>query len=141
MRRYAQVCGMVSVVALALSGCATLPGDSEPQVLHQYERSRVAEEPVGPEKGQEPDLLLKSFFSQSANPTQMHQAARLYLTDEAAAAWDDSKGTTILRSIEDISSTVSNDPNRIVFTVRGEEVGRLTTGGVYELEDLSLIHI
>ena len=135
MRRYAQVCGMVSVVALALSGCATLPGDSEPQVLHQYERSRVAEEPVGPEKGQEPDLLLKSFFSQSANPTQMHQAARLYLTDEAAAAWDDSKGTTILRSIEDISSTVSNDPNRIVFTVRGEEVGRLTTGGVYELED------
>ena len=69
MRRYAQVCGMVSVVALALSGCATLPGDSEPQVLHQYERSRVAEEPVGPEKGQEPDLLLKSFFSQSANPT------------------------------------------------------------------------
>lgn len=135
MSRRTQLVGVLSAVALAVSGCATLPGDSEPQVLRQYERSRASESPAGPEKGQEADLLLKSFFTQSVNPTQTHQAARLYLTPEAAAEWDDSQGTTILRSIEDISSTVSNDPNRIVFTVRGEKVGRLTGGGVYELED------
>lgn len=135
MNKRVRVLGVLSVTALIVSGCATLPGDSEPQVLRQYERSRVAENPVGPEKGQEADLLLKSFFAQSANPTQTHQAARMYLAPEAAAAWDDSQGTTILRSIEDISSTVSNDPNRIIFTVRGEKVGRLTGGGVYELEE------
>ena len=130
MNKRVRVLGVLSVTALIVSGCATLPGDSEPQVLRQYERSRVAENPVGPEKGQEADLLLKSFFAQSANPTQTHQAARMYLAPEAAATWDDSQGTTILRSIEDISSTVSNDPNRIIFTVRGEKVGRLTGGGV-----------
>lgn len=135
MNKRVRVLGVLSVTALIVSGCATLPGDSEPQVLRQYERSRVAENPVGPEKGQEADLLLKSFFAQSANPTQTHQAARMYLAPEAAATWDDSQGTTILRSIEDISSTVSNDPNRIIFTVRGEKVGRLTGGGVYELEE------
>lgn len=135
MSRRTQLVGVLSAVALAMSGCATLPGDSEPQVLRQYERSRASESPAGPERGQEADLLLKSFFTQSANPTQTHQAARLYLTPEAAAEWDDSQGTTILRSIEDISSTVSNDPNRIVFTVRGDKVGRLTGGGVYELEE------
>ncbi|AZA12916.1 MtrAB system accessory lipoprotein LpqB [Corynebacterium choanae] len=126
---------IVATLALGISGCGSLPGDSNPQVLRTFEASTPTEVELAPKPGQEPDLLLRDFFTASAKPAQKHQAARAYLTDTAAAAWDDTTGTLIVNRI-DLISEPGASADSITYSVRGDVVGQLGTGGVFTPQKL-----
>lgn len=124
------VCATTVVVA----GCATLPKNHSPQALREYDP--VAEVPtdVGPEPDQEPDLLLRDFFTASAHPTGDHAAARNYFTDSAGQEWSPEGGPLIVDRLNVSAEPGGTDDER-AYTVRGRLIGRLAPGGVYQTEN------
>ena len=121
---------LVAASTLALSSCTSLPSYTEPQALRSFVRSTPTEEAIAPVAGQEPDLLLRDFFAASGKPIQNHQAARAFLTPDAARRWDDAASTLILDRI-DLNAKPGATPNAISYVVRGTVVGALGPGGVF----------
>ena len=67
---------VMSVVALVLSGCATLPDSSSPQAIGTIDPTPATTEVAAPVPGREPDLLLRDFLQASTELTNRHVAAR-----------------------------------------------------------------
>jgi hypothetical protein len=123
---------LLTVAALAsVTGCATIPGSSSPEVISSYAASPSLDNVPVPQPGQAPDLLLRSFFSASAHPLNNHQAAREFLTSDAADSWQDATGTLILSRI-DLNADGAASGNRMSYTVRGTVTGSLGTGGAFK---------
>lgn len=119
---------------VVLTGCSTLPSDTDPQVLRSFEASESMEPVAGPSPGADPDILLRDFFSAGAFPTQQYQASRAYLTEEAAKSWDPSVITRVIDRVDlNTQPGATEDERRIV--IRGTQVGTLGTGGVYQPEN------
>lgn len=126
------VTGVLSAAALfTVVGCATIPGSSTPEVVSSYAASPSLDNVPTPQQGQAPDLLLRSFFSASAHPLNNHQAAREFLTPDAAEQWQDATGTLVLDRI-DLNANGAASDNRMSYTVRGTVTGTLGTGGTYQ---------
>lgn len=122
-----------------LVGCSTLPRDSDPQILRTYAPNPQSESVVGPQPGQEPDLLLRDFYSASAIPTGDYKAARGFLTESAAKTWHPA-GPVLLVDAIDLNTAApspetSNDENTRTFAVRGTVIGSLESGGSYMAEN------
>ncbi|WP_245802262.1 MtrAB system accessory lipoprotein LpqB [Corynebacterium pacaense] len=129
MRRSKTLISVLSVAVLA-AGCSTLPRDTDPQVLRSFEASQPIESVAGPEPGQDPDILLRGFFTAGARPTQQYQSARAYLTDEASSTWDPSTEIRILDRI-DLNTVSGSTSDTRTIAIRGTQVGTLGSGGVY----------
>ncbi len=123
----------VAVIAASslLAACTALPTDTEPQALRPFEPAVEEEADLGPQPGREPDLLLRDFYTASADPAQEFQAARSYLAPEAAGEWDPSESTLVVDRV-DLSTQPGSTGERRSFNVRGAVIGRLGTGGAYE---------
>ncbi|MCX7541393.1 MtrAB system accessory lipoprotein LpqB [Corynebacterium sp. P5848] len=132
-RRFRFLGALILVPALVM-GCTSLPGDSAPQAIRPFERTHSTEDELAPIPGQEPDLLLRGFFTAAGNPAQKHQAARAFLTDSTASNWDDSAATLVLDRI-DLNAEPGATEDSISYKVRGTVVGTLATGGVYTPEN------
>lgn len=115
-----------------VAGCATIPGSSSPEVVSSYAASSSIDNVPTPQPGQAPDLLLRSFFSASAHPLNNHQAAREFLTADAAEHWQDATGTLVLDRI-DLNADGAAADNRMSYTVRGTVTGTLGTGGAFQV--------
>ncbi|WP_312799151.1 LpqB family beta-propeller domain-containing protein [Corynebacterium variabile] len=123
---------LLTVAALgSVVGCATIPGSSSPEVISSYAASPSLDNVPVPLPGQAPDLLLRSFFSASAHPLNNHQAAREFLTSDAADSWQDATGTLILSRI-DLNADGAASGNGLSYTVRGTVTGSLGTGGAFQ---------
>ncbi|MDN6620145.1 MAG: hypothetical protein L0L02_11115, partial [Corynebacterium variabile] len=123
---------LLTVAALgSVVGCATIPGSSSPEVISSYAASPSLDNVPVPQPGQAPDLLLRSFFSASAHPLNNHQAAREFLTSDAADSWQDATGTLILSRI-DLNADGAASGNGLSYTVRGTVTGSLGTGGAFQ---------
>src|SRR5690606_41258197 len=85
--------GLLLVVLLVLTGCASLPESSAPQALRTIDREPAAEGPTPPIAGRDPDLLLRDFLTAPAHPTTRHLAARQYMAPSAPAPSGDTAGT------------------------------------------------
>ncbi|MCK7637706.1 MtrAB system accessory lipoprotein LpqB [Corynebacterium pygosceleis] len=133
-RRPLRALGALLLVPALVTGCTSLPGDSAPQAIRAFEPSHPTEDELAPVPGQEPDLLLRGFFTAAGNPAQKHQAARAFLTDPTASSWDDTAGTLILDRI-DLNAEPGATEDSISYKVRGTVVGTLGTGGVYTPEN------
>lgn len=124
----------VSATGLLLAaGCTTLPGDSAPEAVSSYVPAPNLKDVVEPSRGEASDLLLRDFFQASAHPLGNHQAARKFLTDNGNRNWDSGQSTVILDRI-DIASEGAVRDGRISYRVRGNVVGTLGPGGVYNPE-------
>ncbi|MBN9644469.1 MtrAB system accessory lipoprotein LpqB [Corynebacterium mendelii] len=134
--RRAAAAAVLAAVCLVAGGCTSLPGDSSPQVVRSFSPAPSTEEEIAPTPGQEPDLLLRDFFTASGKPTQKHQAARAFLTPSVAERWDDSAATLILDRI-DLNAEPGASEDNISYVVRGTVVGKLETGGVFTPENAS----
>lgn len=121
---------MCCAAALVVAGCSSIPSDSAPQALRPYSPPTPSEQVITPVDGQEPDLLLRGFFSAAATPTQRHQGARAFMTAERASLWDDQSPVTILDRI-DLNAISAASENSVSYVVRGDIVGTLGAGGVY----------
>ncbi|QNH96459.1 MtrAB system accessory lipoprotein LpqB [Corynebacterium anserum] len=130
--RYAHIKTSVASlgVLVMLTGCTTLPGSTAPEVVSSYASSPSLEEVAEPTPGNPADLMLRDFFSASAHPLVNHEAARRFLTPEAAQNWKTGKDIFILDRI-DIASNGSASANKVTYAVRGNLIGSMGVGGVY----------
>ncbi|QGU03922.1 MtrAB system accessory lipoprotein LpqB [Corynebacterium comes] len=133
MRRARTLTAVLAVTGL-LTACTTLPTNTEPQALRSFEPQVVEQTDLGPQPGQEPDLLLRDFYTASAHPVQDYQAARSFLSPEAAGRWNPSESVLVVNRIDLITQPGPTSEQRS-FNVSGAVVGRIATGGSYEPEN------
>jgi len=120
--------------AVLLTGCTTLPNNTEPQALRSFEPQVEEDSDLGPQPGREPDLLLRDFYTANAHPVQDFQAARAYLTSETAEQWDPNESILVVNRIDLVTAAGSTSERRS-FNVRGAVVGNIAPGGAYEPEN------
>lgn len=125
-------CLMAAVTTLA-AGCASLPTNSAPHVIRSFAPEETEDQDVGPKEDQEPDLLLRGFYTASATPDGDYEAARAYLTEGASAAWDPSGRKLVLDSIG-MNTLPGSTAGKRRFAVHGSVVGTVRTGGSYTPE-------
>lgn len=129
MSKFKQVIATLAVTSL-VAGCSTLPTDTDPQVLRSFSATDTTQEIAGPTPGQDPDLLLRGFFSAGAYPTQQYEAARAYLTEARKKSWDPAATLRVVDRVDLNTLPGSTDEERKI-TIRGTQVGTLGSGGVY----------
>ncbi|ALC05216.1 Lipoprotein LpqB [Corynebacterium deserti GIMN1.010] len=130
MDKLKQLTAVLAATTL-ITGCSTLPHDTDPQVLRSFVPSESTQEVAGPISNQDPDLLLRGFFSAGAYPTQQYEAAKAYLTENARGTWDPQATIRILDRIDLNTLPGSTDEERTI-AIRGTQVGSLGSGGVYQ---------
>src|SRR5690625_6990456 len=74
----------LAIPSLVLSGCSTLPNNSDPHILRSFSPQPEVDPAVGPTPGQEADLLVREFYAAAAIPSSDYGAARSFLCSEAA---------------------------------------------------------
>ena len=84
----------------------------------------------GPISGREPDLLLRDFYANSANPLKQYAQARNYLTPDANNQWKPGPETVIIDRIG-MSRNSTAGADHVSYTVTGTIVGTLGEGGAY----------
>ncbi|RAV31979.1 MtrAB system accessory lipoprotein LpqB [Corynebacterium heidelbergense] len=132
-RPTAAITAALTALSLTTAGCTTLPGDSAPEAVSSYAPTPDSNNVITPTKDEASDLLLRNFFRASAHPLGNYQAARKFLTPAAEKQWDSGQDTLILDRI-DITSEGAAQDGRITYRVRGNVVGTLGPGGVYNPE-------
>ncbi|WP_304324615.1 MtrAB system accessory lipoprotein LpqB [Corynebacterium frankenforstense] len=122
----------VAVVTCAgmLASCSSLPRNSEPNALRPFAPNEHTEQDLGPTPDQEPDLLLREFYTAAARPTQDYQAARGYLAGGVAQRWTPQESTLVVDRI-DINTQAGANADERTFDVRGTVIGRLDSDGAY----------
>lgn len=121
--------GAVLSVAVLVSSCASLPNSSEPQSLKRLD-DPSSQQDSGPISGREPDLLLRDFYANSANPLKQYAQARNYLTPDANNQWKPGPETVIIDRIG-MSRNSTAGADHVSYTVTGTIVGTLGEGGAY----------
>ena len=121
--------GAVLSVAVLVSSCASLPNSSEPQSLKRLDNPS-SQQDSGPISGREPDLLLRDFYANSANPLKQYAQARNYLTPDANHQWKPGPETVIIDRIG-MSRNSTAGADHVSYTVTGTIVGTLGEGGAY----------
>ena len=116
-------------VAILVSSCASLPNSSEPQSLKRLDNPS-SQQDSGPISGREPDLLLRDFYANSANPLKQYAQARNYLTPDANNQWKPGPETIIIDRIG-MSRNSTAGADHVSYTVTGTIVGTLGEGGAY----------
>ncbi|WP_211271313.1 MtrAB system accessory lipoprotein LpqB [Corynebacterium crudilactis] len=129
MKRKSLTAVLMSMTLLA--GCSTLPQNTDPQVLRSFVPSQNIQEIAGPTPNQDPDLLLRGFFSAGAYPTQQYEAAKAYLTEDARNEWNPTAEIRIVDRVDLNTLPGSTDEERNI-AIRGTQVGSLGSGGVYQ---------
>lgn len=133
--RWRAVVAATCVPLVFASACSTLPRDTDPQVIRSFQPMPEEAPPVGPEPGQEPDLLLRDFYSASAIPAGDYEAARLFLGEEAARSWEPDDSRFLVDAIDLTTSSTSSSSDERTFNVRGNIIGSLRAGGSYVSEN------
>ncbi|WP_300938327.1 MtrAB system accessory lipoprotein LpqB [Corynebacterium stationis] len=124
----------LAIPALVLSGCSTLPNNSDPHILRSFSPQPEVDPAVGPTPGQEADLLVREFYAAAAIPSSDYGAARSFLSPEAAQNWDPEESMRIVDFIELTSQNTTRSDQR-AFTVRGSVIGSIASGGSYVPEN------
>lgn len=128
MRRARLLAALAGAVLVA--GCATVPEESQPVAVQQQELGQIANPDVQqPARDIDPLTVARDFVQASAQPVSNNAAARTYLDDGAAKAWQPGK---VMNVIDDQFNTVyaagadlPANPNEVVVVVRGTNLGVL----------------
>lgn len=130
--KLAQLTAVATATAL-LASCASLPSTSNPHVLRTFNSEAPAAPVIAPEAGREPDLLLRDFYAASAIPSSDYEAARAFMTTDAARTWDPSAETLIVDRIG-VTTVAGGTGVRRSFSAHGNVVGVLGAGGAFRPE-------
>ncbi|MBC3179101.1 MtrAB system accessory lipoprotein LpqB [Corynebacterium lujinxingii] len=132
MRPKTTAIAALSAVAL-LGGCASLPSNSSPHVLRSFTPADTATPNAGPSADEEPDLLLRAFYAASAIPDGDYEAARAYLTENTAEAWNPSGPKLVVDSFG-VTTLPGAAVGKRRFSVHGNVVGTVRSGGSFSPE-------
>jgi hypothetical protein len=120
------------VAGLLLAGCSTVPSSS-PTVQITQEPARATEavgiEPLEPEEDATPEEIVRGFIDAAASTARNHPVARMYLTPDAARAWPDDVGITVLAA--DYATVTTDDPDTVQVTA--DRVGDVDPRGVFTI--------
>lgn len=98
--RRRRTAGLVTAVGLLLAGCATMPDDGNVAHVDSSHRakpdSQVRVFGVSPQKGEEPQQIVRGFLEATTSDEAKFSTAREYLTERAAKRWDPFVRTTVL---------------------------------------------
>ncbi|TRW80529.1 MtrAB system accessory protein LpqB [Mycolicibacterium sp. 018/SC-01/001] len=119
---------LLTVLILALAGCAGVPSSSSPQAIGTVDRPAPPSLPK-PTPGMDPDVLLREFLKATADPASRHLAARQFLTESASSGWDDA-GSSLL--IDNVVFVETRTPERVSVSMRADILGSLSDMGVFE---------
>ncbi|HVV10899.1 LpqB family beta-propeller domain-containing protein [Amycolatopsis sp.] len=116
--------------AVLVAGCAAVPEESQPVAVQQQELGQISNPDVQqPARDLDPLTVARDFVRASAQPISNNAAARTYLDDTAAKAWQPGKVENV---IDDQFNTVYGsggdlpaNPNEVVVVVRGTNLGTL----------------
>ncbi|GHF46445.1 hypothetical protein FHX82_001583 [Amycolatopsis bartoniae] len=116
--------------ALLVAGCATVPEESQPVAVQQQELGQIANPDVPqPARDLDPLTVARDFVRASAQPVSNNAAARTYLDDGAAKAWQPGKSMNVIddqfNTVYATGGDVPNNPNERVVVVRGTNLGML----------------
>ena len=129
MNRILKLIGATAALGL-VAACTTIPGESKPEAISSYAPQPDLDNVPVPEPDQPSDLLLRDFLTASAHPTANHQAAKEFLTEEAAANWEEDTPIVVLERT-DVTSAGASAGDVISYDVSGNMVGRLSEAGEY----------
>ncbi|MCW2525487.1 MAG: Lipoprotein LpqB, beta-propeller domain-like protein [Pseudonocardiales bacterium] len=112
---------------LLISGCSGVPSSSLPQVVRTIDGTGVASATptVRPEENDDTRATVTKFLRAQVTNDELHQAAKAFLTDQAATKWQDSTVTVVNNY-----RVGYPDANNLV-TVTGQVVGTLDSNGLY----------
>lgn len=118
---------ILAVATAVLSGCVSIPTSSSPKPIGTLpSRGPSAAVPM-PRSGMTPEALVRDFLKATANPGSNHQAARQYLTESAASAWDDRGDALIVDQISVLTDARSDDSYAV--RVIADNTGTLSSDG------------
>ncbi len=118
---------ILAVAVAVLSGCVSIPTSSSPKPIGTLpSRGQSAAVPT-PRSGMTPEALVRDFLKATANPGSNHQAARQYLTESAAAAWDDRGDALIVDQISVLTDARADDSYSV--RVIADNTGTLSSDG------------
>ncbi|MGY1664960.1 LpqB family beta-propeller domain-containing protein [Geodermatophilus sp. SYSU D00696] len=120
---------VAALVLGLLTACSTVPSASAPvQITEAPARpaGEVGIEPLGPAPDAPREEIVRGFVDAAASNLQRHPVARDHLTPDAAAAWSDESGITLVGADY---ATVTTDAGTVVMT--GDLVGAIDPRGVF----------
>ncbi|GAY09949.1 LpqB family beta-propeller domain-containing protein [Pseudonocardia sp. N23] len=121
---------LLAVLAVGVSACATVPGESSVQVLRKVSDGEAPPAPPGPVDGTNPLDLVRGFVYASGSSADRHGAARRFLAPEAGN-WDDGASVTVLD--EQFGTVpVATGSDTTTVRIRGTRIGTLTASGAFE---------
>ncbi|TNC21273.1 LpqB family beta-propeller domain-containing protein [Amycolatopsis alkalitolerans] len=128
MRRARIVAALAA--GLLLAGCATVPDESQPVAVQHQELGQIANPDVQqPPRDIDPLTVVRDFVEASAQPVSNNAAARTYLDDAAAKAWQPGKLMNVIddqfNTVYAAGSDLPANPSEVVVVVRGTALGRL----------------
>lgn len=126
----AQVLAALAGALVLLGGCATVPEESQPVAVQQQELGQIANPDVQqPPRDIDPLTVARDFVEASAQPVSNNAAARTYLDDAAAKAWQPGKVMNVIddqfNTVYAAGSTLPASPTEVVVVVRGANLGML----------------
>ena len=122
--------GLALALALALAGCSSIPRSGPVGTIAAQEDESAVEAPVfspqGPRAGAAPEELLPAFITAGTGAADGYEAAREFLTEDLAAAWQPEDRIIIFRTDPRIVETSTDG----VFQIQLEVVGSINAQGI-----------
>lgn len=127
---------LLAVLALVLSGCASIPAETRPQAIHGAEASTEGDEqPAGPELNQIPADVVRGLVEMNANEQDNYAASRRYMTREFQARWHPSDNVVILdklfNTVPATKKQQSKNPDDQLVNISGTKRGTLGADGSF----------
>ena len=117
---------LAAVGMAVLTACTGVPAASSPQVVNPVGAAQSSGPPViTPQPNADPRTMVTDFLTASATDDVRHQAARGFLTSDAAQRWADATVTVV------DSLRVGNFVDGAV-TVTGRPIGSVSASGIYK---------
>jgi WD40 repeat protein len=119
---------------LVVTGCASIPSSSRPQVIAESvptsspaEQDDLRYDEIVPRPGEAPEDIVRDFLRASGSFDRNHARARAYLTAGANTSWKDGNGAAILEDAPYL------DPrnNGAVVQMTAQQQGSLRDDGSY----------
>lgn len=129
--------GILLTALTLVAGCASVPDSSPVQVLRKITEGDDRGLPPGPTDASTPLDIVRGFVNASGANTDQHAAARRFLSPEAAKWNDGASLSVIAEQFDTVYSTrpPNSDADRIGVRIRGNQIGRLTPAGAFELDE------
>ena len=132
MTRSALLLGVLGLVALLLTGCATVPGSSDVSVLRRVGDPAEPSAPPGPARGAGPLEIVRGWILASGATAERHSAARTFLTPSAAGSWDDGASPTVVSDrVDTVFSAGSGQTGQASVRIRADKLGTLRPDGAF----------